>query len=78
MKQKLFRATLLFLLASCITAGSGFLVPAHALPSRASITIFYSDATHRTEVGFIEVTCTQIIFRGRETQFSTFQDLGAC
>ena len=55
-----------------------FNIPKVNFPSRASSRIFYSDATHHTEVGFIEVTCTQIIFRGTETQFSTFQDLGPC
>lgn len=78
MRRKLFRATLLILLAS------GFLAVPHSTsasgptPAAQSITTYYSDATHTKVVGQIQVTCTQIIRTGTVTAYFTRVILGRC
>jgi hypothetical protein len=72
-RRKIFRATLLFLLTACITAGPGFLIPAaNALPQDSACTYYYSDSSFTTVVGERMLLCNgHIIFSGQVTQFFT-------
>jgi hypothetical protein len=54
--------------------------PAYAAPDGASITMYYSDATYRYEVGYTEVNCSApfVVNIGTKSSFSIYRGEGNC